>query len=94
MQITINAYELNEARNCMALIKEYFRLSSEAKTKYGPKTVLLMQVGACYECYSETMDRADIDEFCRVCELRQPLADVRQGIGPAISAVTRAIDAR
>jgi DNA mismatch repair protein MutS len=53
----------------MALIKEYLRLSSEAKTKYGPKTFLLMQVGAFYECYGEIRDRAHIDEFCRTCEL-------------------------
>lgn len=55
----------------MALIKEYFRLSNEAKTKYGPKTVLLMQVGAFYECYSETSgsNRDSIDEYCRICEL-------------------------
>jgi DNA mismatch repair protein MutS len=53
----------------MALIKEYFRLSTDAKTKYGPKTFLLMQVGAFYECYGETTDRAHIDDFCRLCEL-------------------------
>ena len=53
----------------MSLIKDYFRLSKEAAAKYGPKTVLLMQVGAFYECYGETMDRANIDEFCRTCEL-------------------------
>jgi DNA mismatch repair protein MutS len=53
----------------MSLIKDYFRLSKEAAAKYGLKTVLLMQVGAFYECYSETMDRANIDEFCRTCEL-------------------------
>jgi DNA mismatch repair protein MutS len=56
----------------MALIKEYFRLSKEAATNYGPKTVLLMQVGAFYECYGKTgegNDRDMIDEFCRTCEL-------------------------
>jgi DNA mismatch repair protein MutS len=53
----------------MSLIKEYLRLSKEAITKYGPKTFLLMQVGAFYECYGEIMDRAHIDEFCRTCEL-------------------------
>ena len=54
----------------MALIKEYFRLSKEAATKYGPKTILLMQVGAFYECYGEIPNnRAIIDEFCRTCEL-------------------------
>ena len=55
----------------MSLIKEYFRLSTEAVAKYGPKTFLLMQVGAFYECYGETSGptRATIDEFCRTCEL-------------------------
>uniref|UniRef100_A0A6C0M2T2 DNA mismatch repair proteins mutS family domain-containing protein n=1 Tax=viral metagenome TaxID=1070528 RepID=A0A6C0M2T2_9ZZZZ len=53
----------------MSLVKEYFRLSKEAVHKYGPRTVLLMQVGAFYECYGETTDRAHIDEFCRTCEL-------------------------
>lgn len=53
----------------MSLIKEYLRLSKEAIAKYGPKTFLLMQVGAFYECYGEINDRANIDEFCRTCEL-------------------------
>jgi DNA mismatch repair protein MutS len=53
----------------MSLIKEYFRLSKEAIAKYGDKTVLLMQVGAFYECYGEITNRANIDEFCRTCEL-------------------------
>jgi DNA mismatch repair protein MutS len=53
----------------MALVKEYFRLAKEAIATYGPKTVLLMQVGAFYECYGQTTDRAHIDEFCRMCEL-------------------------
>jgi DNA mismatch repair protein MutS len=57
----------------MSLVKEYFRLSKEAVSKYGPKTVLLMQVGAFYECYGETStgasNRAMIDEFCSACEL-------------------------
>ena len=53
----------------MSLIKEYLRLSKEAITKYGPKTFLLMQVGAFYECYGETNNRNMIDEFCRTCEL-------------------------
>jgi HemY protein len=53
----------------MSLIKEYFRLAKEATEKYGPATVLLMQVGAFYECYGQTTDRDMIDEFCRTCEL-------------------------
>jgi len=55
----------------MSLVKEYFRLSTEAVAKYGPKTFLLMQVGAFYECYGEVSgpNRAAIDDFCRTCEL-------------------------
>ena len=53
----------------MALIKEYLRLNKEAETNHGPKTFLLMQVGAFYECYGEIANRANIDEFCRTCEL-------------------------
>ena len=55
----------------MALVKEYFRLSKEATTKYGHKTILLMQVGAFYECYGQTSEGNHdmIDEFCRTCEL-------------------------
>jgi DNA mismatch repair protein MutS len=53
----------------MSLIKEYFRLHKEAIAKYGAKTILLMQVGAFYECYGETMDRRHIEDFCRTCEL-------------------------
>ena len=53
----------------MSLIKDYLRLNKEAAAKYGPKTFLLMQVGAFYECYGETTNRNTIDEFCRTCEL-------------------------
>ena len=52
----------------MSLIKEYFRLSKEAVSKYGAKTILLMQVGAFYECYGEASSRG-IEEFCSTCEL-------------------------
>ena len=53
----------------MSLIKDYLRLNKEAIAKYGPKTILLMQVGAFYEVYGETMDRRHIEEFCSTCEL-------------------------
>lgn len=48
----------------MSLIKEYFRLLQEYITKYGNKTILLMQVGAFYEVYGEIMNRERIDDFC------------------------------
>ena len=63
-------YNIRPKNAWMSLIKEYFRLSKEAISKYGPKTILLMQVGAFYECYGEIPNnRVTIDEFCRTCEL-------------------------
>ena len=44
-------------------------MSKEAVAKYGTKTILLMQVGAFYECYGDDANRAMIDEFCSTCEL-------------------------
>lgn len=37
----------------MAMLKEYFSLSKEYREKYGEKTILLFQVGAFYEVYTE-----------------------------------------
>jgi len=37
----------------MAMLKEYFKLSKEYREKYGEKTILLFEVGAFYEVYTE-----------------------------------------
>ena len=37
----------------MALIKEYFTLTSKYTTEYGPNTVVLLQVGAFFEVYGQ-----------------------------------------
>ena len=37
----------------MAMLKEYFKLSKQYREKYGEKTLLLFQVGAFYEVYTE-----------------------------------------
>jgi DNA mismatch repair protein MutS len=37
----------------MAMLKEYFKLSKQYREKYGEKTILLFQVGAFYEVYTE-----------------------------------------
>jgi DNA mismatch repair protein MutS len=57
----------------MSLTDEYFRLSSEYAHKYGKKTILLMQVGSFFECYSKTdsngnMTDANMKEFCSTCD--------------------------
>ena len=56
------------------LTDEYFRLSREYVNKYGNKTILLMQVGSFFECYSKTdsnggISDANMREFCTVCDL-------------------------
>ena len=44
---------------------EYFRLTNEYKTKYGPKTVVLLQVGAFFEIYGlKRTETGDIYGSC------------------------------
>lgn len=66
----------------MALTDEYFRLSSEYAHKYGKKTILLMQVGSFFECYSKTdsngnMTDANMKEFCSTCDLNCSITNGR-----------------
>jgi DNA mismatch repair protein MutS len=65
-----------------SLTDEYFRISREYSNKYGQKTILLMQVGSFFECYS----KADADgniadgnmrEFCTVCDLNTSITNGR-----------------
>ena len=65
----------------MALIKEYFTLTSKYTAEYGANTVVLLQVGAFFEVYGQVVIPADggdgmtsctgsrIDDFCSICEL-------------------------
>lgn len=54
---------------------EYFRLTNEYKTKYGPNTVVLLQVGAFFEVYGlKRPDTGDIygsciSELSEICQL-------------------------
>ena len=58
----------------MSLVKTYLELFESYKKEYGPKSVVLMQVGAFFEVYGlknstgETI-RTNIDEFARLCDL-------------------------
>jgi DNA mismatch repair protein MutS len=69
----------------MALLKEYFILTSKYQSEYGPKTVVLMQVGAFFEVYglvSKTngdITGSEIVDFSRVCELN--IADKKMTMG-------------
>ena len=59
----------------MALIKEYFELTSQYKNDYGENTILLMQVGSFFEVYAkydkktQTFSGSRITEFSQICEL-------------------------
>ena len=54
----------------MSLVRQYFDLLKEYKSKYGSKTFLLLQVGSFFEVYSKEEDDPNIQEFSRVCDLR------------------------
>jgi DNA mismatch repair protein MutS len=59
----------------MALIKEYFELTSQYKNDYGDNTILLMQVGSFFEVYAkydkktQTFSGSRITDFSQICEL-------------------------
>jgi DNA mismatch repair protein MutS len=65
-----------------SLTDEYFRLSREYVNKYGQKTILLMQVGSFFECYSRAdacgnIADANMREFCTVCDLNTSITNGR-----------------
>lgn len=59
----------------MALIKEYFELTTRFQDEYGENTILLMQVGSFFEVYgiykqeTETITGSKIIDFSQICEL-------------------------
>jgi DNA mismatch repair protein MutS len=53
----------------MALIKEYFELSTKYQQEYGMNTILLMQIGSFFEVYGTISKKETILEFSRICEL-------------------------
>lgn len=52
-----------------SIYAEYFKITQEYQTKYGKRTVLLMQVGAFFEVYGLTNQSDPIDLFSQVCSL-------------------------
>ncbi len=77
MNITIRHFQMSSS-----LTDEYFRLSREYVNKYGEKTILLMQVGSFFECYSKAdaggnIADANMREFCTVCDLNTSITNGR-----------------
>jgi DNA mismatch repair protein MutS len=65
-----------------SLTDEYFRISREYVNKYGQKTILLMQLGSFFECYSKAdannnIADANMREFCTVCDLNTSITNGR-----------------
>jgi DNA mismatch repair protein MutS len=54
----------------MSLIKQYFELLKEYKSKYGENTFLLMQVGSFFEVYSNQEMDANMQAFSKIGDLR------------------------
>ena len=54
----------------MALIKSYFSIMDDYKTKYGSDTLLLMQVGSFYEVYSYKETDEHMTFFSKICDLK------------------------
>jgi DNA mismatch repair protein MutS len=48
----------------MALIQEYFKLTTEYQEKYGPETILLMQVGSFMEMYGPGTKIHEVSKIC------------------------------
>lgn len=56
------------------IVSEYLKITNEYKEKYGPNTILLMQVGAFYEIYDLKSDDEDevfsnMKDICSLCQL-------------------------
>ena len=58
-----------------SIIKDYINITHEYINKFGPKTILLMQVGAFFEMYglkttnSLVYKGSNIEDICNICEL-------------------------
>ena len=52
-----------------SLIADYLQLQKQYSDKYGPKTVVLMQVGAFFEMYGLKNSLLGLNEICSLCSL-------------------------
>ena len=68
----------------MGLVEDYLEKTKFYKSKYGVKTIVMMQVGAFYEVYALSDEKgkyigSEIEEFSRICELL--IADKKACVG-------------
>ena len=67
-----------------SLTNEYFRLTLDYQTKYGAKTILLMQVGAFFEMYGTKTDASIMFDVCELCQLNTSDKRICVGNGETI----------
>ena len=67
-----------------SLTNEYFRLSKDYQTKYGTKTILLMQVGAFFEMYGTKTDSSIMFDVCELCQLNTSDKKICVGNGETV----------
>lgn len=67
-----------------SLTNEYFRLSLDYQTKYGPKTIVLMQVGAFFEMYGTKIDASIMFDVCELCQLNTSDKKICVGNGETV----------
>ena len=73
---TVNADEDQTVDCDKGVLEEYFRLTKLYQEKYGPKTLLLYQIGKFFEVYGykdpkyESIQGSLIEEFTYVCDLK------------------------
>ena len=51
------------------LLNEYLQLSAQYTSKYGDRTILLMQVGAFFEMYGFKKADSLLNDVCQLCQL-------------------------
>jgi DNA mismatch repair protein MutS len=67
-----------------SLTNEYFRLSLDYQTKYGVKTIVLMQVGAFFEMYGTKTDSSIMFDVCELCQLNTSDKKICVGNGETV----------
>ena len=80
---TVNADEEQNVDCDKGVLDEYFRLTKLYQEKYGPKTLLLYQIGKFFEVYGykdpdyESIQGSLIEEFSYVCDLKMSSRSIK-----------------
>ena len=75
MYVFILVHFLKPMTEKPSIINDYINITHEYINKFGPKTILLMQVGAFFEMYglkttnSSVYKGSNIEDICNICEL-------------------------